>query len=92
MSFIIKEIDSQVQGFIELQQISLTEMRLCRVAVNPIKRGAGVGKHLIQSSLSKIAHFHQIEVVTLAVYKSNVIAKNVWLSAITLSQIFPFLR
>jgi len=73
--FVLVDSDSQVQGFIELQQMSLTEMRLCRVAVNPIKRGAGVGKHLIQASLSKIAHFPQIEVVTLAVYKSNVVAK-----------------
>ncbi|HHF3262348.1 TPA: GNAT family N-acetyltransferase [Vibrio diabolicus] len=65
-----------VLGFIELQQISSEEMRLCRVAVSPKFRGQGMGKTLVSLSLDEIKQRKQYQVVTLAVFTKNITAHN----------------
>ncbi|MEJ2765356.1 GNAT family N-acetyltransferase [Photobacterium sp. MCCC 1A19761] len=67
---------TQVLGFIEFQRMSLTEVRLCRVAIHPAVRGKGLGRQLIQLSLLKIKALPHVTLVTLAVFQRNVVAKN----------------
>ncbi|MDW6002525.1 GNAT family N-acetyltransferase [Vibrio mangrovi] len=63
-----------VLGFIELQKINETEMRLCRIAVSPHHRGQGLGKKLVQLSLNEIKHRNSYKTVTLAVFTKNNVA------------------
>ncbi|HAS8627264.1 TPA: N-acetyltransferase [Vibrio vulnificus] len=67
---------SDVLGFIELQQISSEEIRLCRVAVSPKFRGQGIGKALVGLSLEEIKQRKLYQVVTLAVFTKNITAHN----------------
>ncbi|EPI4958400.1 TPA: GNAT family N-acetyltransferase [Vibrio parahaemolyticus] len=69
-----------VVGFIELQHVSDTEMRLCRVAISPKYRGKGLGKTLIRLSLTEIQGRKQYQLVSLAVFTKNVAAYNCYLS------------
>ncbi len=66
----------EVLGFIELQEINETEIRLCRVAVSPRYRGRGLGKKLIQLSLDEIKQRNSYKTVTLAVFTENIVAYN----------------
>lgn len=67
-------------GFIELQHISETEIRLCRVAINPEYRGFGYGRALIALSIAEVRKREQFNVVTLAVFADNVAAYNCYKS------------
>ncbi|WP_086984494.1 GNAT family N-acetyltransferase [Vibrio aphrogenes] len=67
-------------GFIELQHISESEIRLCRVAVNPEYRGRGFGRALISLSIEEVRKREQFSVVTLAVFADNVTAYNCYKS------------
>ncbi|CAH0529433.1 GNAT family N-acetyltransferase [Vibrio hippocampi] len=71
---------NEVLGFIELQHMSRTEIRLCRVAVSPSHRGNGLGKTLISLSLAEIKRRNQYQVVTLAVFTKNVTAHKCYCS------------
>ena len=70
----------EVLGFIELQKINETEMRLCRVAVSPHHRGQGLGKKLVQLSLNEIKQRGLYKTVTLAVFTENRAAYNCYRS------------
>ncbi|EIZ0312488.1 GNAT family N-acetyltransferase [Vibrio parahaemolyticus] len=67
-------------GFIELQRISETEIRLCRVAINPAYRGLGFGRALIALSIAEVRKHEQFSVASLAVFADNVTALNCYKS------------
>ncbi|EOV0053048.1 GNAT family N-acetyltransferase [Vibrio parahaemolyticus] len=67
-------------GFIELQHMSITEIRLYRVAVSPGYRGQGLGRELITLSLTEIRDREQFKIATLAVFSENLTAYNCYKS------------
>ena len=77
--FTLSEGD-EIFGFIELQHIGLTEMRLCRVAVSPKYRGQGLGKTLVRLSIAEIQQRNQYQIVSLAVFTQNITAHNCYRS------------
>ncbi|OOE39910.1 GNAT family N-acetyltransferase [Salinivibrio kushneri] len=80
IEFLTLSSGSDVLGFIELQHVSLNEMRLCRVTVSPKFRGQGVGKALVTLSLEEIKKRKQYQIVTLAVFAKNKTAYNCYKS------------
>ncbi|PSV29137.1 N-acetyltransferase [Photobacterium sp. GB-56] len=80
IEFLVLSDGNDRLGFIELQHISETEIRLCRVAINPKYRGRGFGRALIALSIEEVRKCEQFNVVTLAVFAENVTAYNCYKS------------
>ncbi|MFM2589662.1 GNAT family N-acetyltransferase [Vibrio sp. TBV020] len=80
IEFLVLSDGNDRHGFIELQHISETEIRLCRVAINPEYRGRGFGRALIALSIEEVRKREQFNVVTLAVFAENVTAYNCYKS------------
>ncbi|EHH1220600.1 GNAT family N-acetyltransferase [Vibrio vulnificus] len=80
IEFLILSNGNATLGFIELQHISETEIRLCRVAINPEYRGLGFGRALIALSIAEVRKRKQFSVATLAVFADNVTAYNCYKS------------
>ncbi|HAS8178503.1 TPA: N-acetyltransferase, partial [Vibrio vulnificus] len=78
--FLILSNGNDRLGFIELQYISETEIRLCRVAINPEYRGLGFGRALIALSIAEVRKRKRFSVATLAVFADNVTAYNCYKS------------
>ncbi|WP_108651051.1 GNAT family N-acetyltransferase [Dongshaea marina] len=63
-------------GFIELNQISKNECRLCRVIINPLAgRGKGYGKQMIQLAISHACNELGARLISLDVFEHNLLAK-----------------
>ncbi|CCN82488.1 putative acetyltransferase [Vibrio nigripulchritudo SFn27] len=75
LKFYVLIDDEAPVGFIEINRVSATESRLCRVAVNPDIRGKGVGRKLVEFSMQQIRQDPAVEEVSLAVFHSNTSAK-----------------
>jgi ribosomal protein S18 acetylase RimI-like enzyme len=77
--YVLTEQDQMV-GFIEIQQISKIERRLCRVVVAPQAQGRGFGKRLVELAIAQIRDATSAKTITLAVFQVNQIAFNCYQS------------
>ncbi|EOI6606449.1 GNAT family N-acetyltransferase [Vibrio parahaemolyticus] len=80
IEFLILSNGNERLGFIELQHINETEIRLCRVVINPEYRGLGFGRVLIALSIAEVRKRKQFSIATLAVFADNVAAYNCYKS------------
>lgn len=80
IEFMVLSSGNDKLGFIELQHISETEIRLCRIVINPEYRGLGYGRSLIALSIAEVRKREQFKIATLAVFAENVAAYNCYKS------------
>ena len=79
MPFIFK-VAGQNAGFIELFHVSDKHYRICRVFISNEYRGQGLSKEMVESVVVKAQADFGCEIISLAVFDHNVIAKNCYKS------------
>ncbi|MFQ3231095.1 GNAT family N-acetyltransferase [Reinekea sp.] len=78
--FYVLTDQNQMVGFFEIQQISKTEQRLCRVVIAPYAQGRGFGKRLIELAIAQAKEKSNAQSISLAVFQANQVAFNCYQS------------
>lgn len=67
-------------GFIELFHVSDSHYRICRVFIADEYRGKGLSKKMIESTIAKAHIIFHCNVISLAVFSHNIVAKKCYAS------------